>query len=179
MIATSTLAAAALVMAAASAATAAYGSEMQAQASQKSMNYQAQVAKNNATIDEQNAQATEQAGAQAAQAEGMKTAAQAGAVRAAVAANGLNPDAGSGEDLKQSVQTLGETDLIQIRNQTARAAFSQRVGGMSDAAQAQLDSSGAANAGAAGGINAANSLLSGGSSVSDKWFTYQKAGAFA
>lgn len=179
MFATTTLAVAALVTTAMAAATSAYGAEMQAQATQKSMNYQAQVARNNALIGEQNAQATEQAGASAESAEGMKTAAQAGAVKAALAANGLQPGTGTGGDLEKTVQTLGQTDLITIRNNTARTAYSQRVGVMSDQAQAQLDASGAANAGAAGGINAASSLLSGASSVSDKWFQFQNKGALA
>lgn len=169
---------ASLATAVVGAGVSAYGAVQSANAQEAAGKYQAQVATNNAKIQEQNAQATEQAGAVAEQAQGLKTAQQAGAIKAAVAANGLEGDTGSAKDLSSSVQKLGMTDLLTVRNNFARTAYGQRGGEMASLAQSQLDRAGAANAGAAGGINAATSLLSGASSVSDKWMTYNSRGVF-
>lgn len=152
------------------------GSQQAASAASASANYQAQVARNNATIQEQNAQAATQAGQTQEQNQRLKTAQNLGQARAAMAANGLDTTSGSPLGVIGDTAKLGELDALTIRSNTARTAYNYRVAGMSDTAQAGLDVATAQNAKAAGAYAGASTLLSGATSLSNSFLGWQQAG---
>lgn len=78
-----------------------------------------------------------------------------GAQRAALAAQGLNPDAGSGLDLQQDTAALSAVDALTVRNNAWREAWGYKVQGVSSTAQGKY-------AEIAGGAQARASLLTGG-----------------
>lgn len=162
---------------------AAAGARTQAQAVSEASKYQAQVARNNAVIDEQNAQVALDAGRTAEQGQRQKTAQIIGQTRNAIAANGFSTTNGTPADIISDEAKLGELDALTIRHNAARQAYGYRVEGMSDEAQAGLLEREGANALVAGEIKAGaaktaglSSILSGATSLSDKFLGWQKAG---
>lgn len=147
-----------------------------ANSTQASMNYQAQVNRNNAVIAENNAKAVQDAGQTEEQAQRQKTAQLVGRARATMAANGIDTTSGTSLDILGDTAKLGELDALTIRSNTARKAYGYRVQGMSDMAQADLDVASGKNAVAAGQTNAFGSVLSGATSLSDKFMGWQKQG---
>ena len=129
--------------------------------------YQAQVAENNAKIQQQNAKAAIEAGAVEEQNRRLQTAQQQGKIRAAIGASGVDPNFGSSLDLQSDAAKLGELDALTIRNNAARKAYGFQIQGLSDQATATLDRS-ASYA----------SLLGGASSVGSKYQSFSAAGAF-
>jgi hypothetical protein len=162
---------------------AAAGARSQASAVSAADNYQAQVARNNAIINENNAQAAEQAGQTLEQNQRQKTAQIIGSTRNAQAANGLDTTSGTPASVQTDEAKLGELDALTIRSNAGRQAYGYRVEGMSDEAQARLDDASAKNAIVAGNIKAdaaniqgVSSILSGATSLSDKFLGWQKQG---
>jgi hypothetical protein len=160
----------------ASAGLGVYGAIQQAGAQADAAAYQAQVARNNQIIAEQNATYARQAGAAQEAAQRMRTAALAGRQRAAMAANGFDVNSGSNLDIAGSAASLGEMDALTIRSNASRTAAGYSAQGRDLTAQAGLLDMQAANSNVAGTINAASSLLGGASGFSDKWFKYKQAG---
>lgn len=152
------------------------GAQQQAGATAAAATYQAQVAQNNATIAERNAEAIEQAGQTEEQNQRQKTAQNVGAARAAMAANGIDTTSGTALNVVGDTAKLGELDALTIRSNTARNAYNMRVSGMSDTNEAAMDTAKASNATAAGNIAGVSSILSGATSLSDKFLGWQKAG---
>lgn len=159
----------------ASAGIAAYGAEQQGQAQAKAATYQAQVAQNNQTIANQEAAATDQAEQSAETASRLKTAGAISSVRAAAGASGIDPNSGSPLGNVQSTAEMGELDALTIRSNYAREKYNYEVQGMSAGAQSTLDMAQASNASAAGDLGAFSSILSGASSLSSKWSSWQLA----
>ena len=162
---------------------AAAGARAQASAASAADNYQAQVARNNAIINERNAQAAEQAGQTLEQNQRQKTAQIISSTRTAQAANGLDTTSGTPAAVQADEAKLGELDALTIKNNAARQAYGYRVEGMSDTANAGLLEQSAANDIVAGNIKAdaakiqgISSILSGATSLSDKFLGWQKAG---
>ena len=162
---------------------AAAGARAQASAASAADNYQAQVARNNAIISERNAQAAEEAGRTLEQNQRQKTAQIISSTRAAQAANGLDTTSGTPADVQADEAKLGELDALTIKNNAARQAYGYRVEGMSDTANAGLLEQSAANDIVAGNIKAdaartqgISSILSGATSLSDKFLGWQRQG---
>ncbi len=167
------------VSAAATVASTAFGiigAQQQASAQAQAANYQAQVARNNAIIQERNAQAAIQAGETEAQNQQRKTAATLGAARAAMAASGLDTTSGTPLDLQSDIVKLGKLDELTIRNNAARTAYGYRIQGMSNTAEADLAGMRAKSAVSAGNIASMSTLLSGATSLSDKFMGWQRQG---
>lgn len=152
------------------------GAQQQASGQAAAANYQAQVATNNATIANQNAQAATQAGETEEQNQRQKTAQNIGQQRAVMAANGIDTTSGTSLDVLSDTAKVGELDALTIRSNTARQAYNYQVQGMSDTSQSSLDKATAANDITAGNIAGTSSLLSGATSLSDKFLGWQKAG---
>jgi hypothetical protein len=169
----------ALAASVASAAVSAYSSYEQGQSQKAAMAYQAQVAKNNQDIADQYAQMELAKGRQLEETKRLATAQQEGAIRAAAGASGLDPNAGSPVRLQEDTARVGEEDALTIRANAARAAYGYKVQGMNYAAQAQLDEMGSQDAARAGSLGAFSSILSGASSVGDKWARYKAAGVWS
>jgi hypothetical protein len=151
-----------------------YAASQQAAAQQAALNYQAQVARNNATIDAQNAAQARNAGETQAENQLLAAGQRTSMIRAAAAANGLDANTGTPASLQSDQEKLGMLDALTDRNNADQQAYSYETGAMSNTAQAGLYGSEAANAGASGMISGFNSLISGASSVSNKWLQYQE-----
>lgn len=173
MIAAPILAYAAIATSVAAAGVSAYGAMQQGAAAQKAANYQSAVAQNNATIQKQNADTATQVGDVQAENKLMESGQHAASIRAAAGANGLDANTGTPLNLQSDTAKIGQVDAMTIRNNASRQAYGFQVQGMSDTAQSQLDIAQGQNASAAGTIGAFSSVLSGASSVSDKWAMYE------
>lgn len=172
----STLALTAVAASTASAGIAAVGAIRQGQAQAQAAQYQAQVARNNAIIANQNSEAAIAAGNSQAITSELRTAQLAGRQRAALAASGIDPNSGSALDIQRDTAETGALDALTIRNNAARQAYGYQVAGVSDNAQAQLDQSTAANDTSASYLNAGGSIIGGASSVSNQWLSYNQKG---
>lgn len=121
--------------------------------------YQADIAQQNAAINEQNTR--------------LKTASLMGDQRAALAANGVDLGSGSASEILASSKFMGERDALMIRDEGARRAWAIREQGKGYAAEAAADSA------MAGAINPsmsmATSLLSGAGSVGSAWYKNNRA----
>lgn len=167
-------AAASAVVGVAGTALSAMNASAAGEAQQKSNNYQAQVAENNAILAKQNQeQATAKGDAQTEQA-GLRAAAAMGDTKAGEGASGVDVNTGSSVDVRKSQRILSDTDAQTIRYNAASEARGFGIQADSQTAQARLDRTSGANAGAAGSTNAEASLLSGASSVGSKYASWQQ-----
>jgi len=160
------------------AAVGAVGAEKSAEASKAAANYQAQVASNNAIIQQQNATQAQQKGEADAAAQAMATRQQAGKIKAAEAASGVDVNSPSSLDVQSSAAQLGELDALTIRSNYSRSVYGYETAANSQTAQSQLDVMAGKNASTAGNIGAATSLLSGATSLGTQYLSWQKAGLF-
>ena len=165
---------AALVLTAASAAISAYGAHEQGVAESNAANYQAQVARNNQIVANQNAQMALQTGQQQVAAKQQQTSQMIGEQRAAVAASNIDPNSGSARRIQGDTAGLGALDAATIKNNAARTAYGYQTQGTDFAAQAQLLQSQSSSAASAGNLSAFGSIVGGASSVANKWYTYNK-----
>jgi hypothetical protein len=154
------------------------GGYEQSQAQAASANYNAQVARNNQIIAQQNAQIALDQGNVAEQAQRQKTAQLIGADLAQEAASGVNPNSGSALDVRSSDAQIGELNALTTRYNAALKARDYENQASSFGAQAELYSAQAGWDQTAGFLNMGSSLLGGASSVSDKWLKYKQLGIF-
>ncbi len=148
----------------------------QGQAQSASANYQAQVARVNQQIQEQNATYERQKGDVEAQSQDMKNKAALGALSAAQGASGFDMNSGSSLDTRVSARELGRLDTLTVRNNAERRAHDFDIAAMNQGAQAGLYQAQGKTSQMAGYLGAASSLIGGVSSVSDKWLKFQNAG---
>ena len=134
-----------------SAVVSAVGAVRTAQAQQNTLNYQAEVAR-------QNALGAAQQGNAAAALQGRQNEQRLGAMRAAYGASGVTSDSGSAVDVLTS-----SASNMTLDNLTTQ--YNYKLKGLGYQDQAQLDQSGASNAMAAGYMNGTSDLLRGGSSA--------------
>ena len=158
-----------LGMGVAGAAVSAVGSVEAGEAGKGSADYQAQVARNNALIANENATWTAESGESKVAAQGMKTAQTVGTTKAAQGASNIDVNTGSASDVRTSEAKLGVLDALTIRSNSAREAYGYEVASTSDTAQAGLLEQQGAQAQTAGDIGALSSFLSGASSVGSKY----------
>jgi hypothetical protein len=164
---------AALVVGGIGAAVSAGGMVEQGRAQANAADYQAQVARNNALIAQQNATWTAQSGEAKVAAEGMKTAQRVGSAKAAQGASNIDVNTGSAANVRQAMGKVGATDALTIRSNTAREAYGYEVSGVSDIAQSQLLTSEAQQAPIGADIGGVGTFLSGASSVGGRYAAMQ------
>lgn len=148
------------------------GAEKQAQAENQMYQYQAQVANNNQTIANQNAQLALQQGQQQEAAKRQQTAQMIGGEITDLSAAGIDPTSLTSQRLQESTAQLGETDAMTIRSNALNTATGYRNQGLDFGAQAQVDQSAAQNALTAGNLNAFGSFASGTGTVANRWYQY-------
>lgn len=161
------------VMAVAGAGLSAANAYSGAEAKSAQSAYQAQVAANNAKLAEQDARYTIQAGEAQATNYGLKVRAAVGQQKAAQGASGIDVNSGSAVDVRAGTEALGMLDALTIRSNAAKAAYAKEVEATSDTAQSELLKSQSEQEAASAPLLAAGTLLSGASSVGEKWGKYQ------
>jgi len=154
------------------------GGQQQAAATKDAANFQAQVARNNQIIAQQNAAYARQAGAAETVAQGMKTAAVVGAEEAAQGSSGIDLTTGSPREVRRSTTELGQLDTLTIQQNAELRARGAEVQASNFGAEAGLAEMKARNASSAGTFSGFSSLLSAGSQFSDKWMKFQNEGVF-
>jgi len=145
--------------------------------------YQAQVARYNQQIMERNASLAEERGRIAEQNKRLQTGQMIGSQRAALAAQGADVNTGSPLDIQKDTAQAGEYDAATIRSNAAYEAYGYRLQGWGAGSNASLLQAGASNSYAAASRTAGMlpftlgaTLLSGASSVANKWSGYKMAG---
>ena len=157
------------VVGVASAAMGAMSSMQQAQASQDQANYQAQVARNNVVMAQQQADdvqllARMEESEYRTRVKGFK-----GKQRSVLAASGFEANEDDALDILADTAEIGEVDALKIRNKGQREAYRLQMAAQSGQAQAGLFDMQAAqqNPMAAGGF----AFGTGMAPVADKWMT--------
>jgi hypothetical protein len=154
------------------------GSISQGQAQKKAADYQAQVAKNNATIAQQNAQYAVAAGESKAQSQDFKNRAIAGAIESGQAASGIDLSSPTLADVRSSSAQIGRLDTANVMADAMLVARGQEAKASDFTAEAGLKTMEGENALTASYAKAGGTLLSGAGSFADKWNKYQSpAGA--
>jgi hypothetical protein len=170
------IAAVSLAATAASAAVGGYSAIASSEAAASNANYQAQVARNNQMIADQNAVFATEQGQQQSLAKQQQTAQQISGERAATAASGIDPNTGSSVRIQGSTAALGALDAQTITNNAARTAWGYKNQGMDFGAEAGLLQQQSSQASAAGALGAFSSIIGGASSVSSKWTQFNLNG---
>lgn len=171
-----TLATLSLVGTAVSGVTSFVGQMSQASAASAQANYQAQVARNNQIIADQNSRYAAAAGEARAQSQSFKNRAIAGSIEAGQGASGIDLGSPTLEDVRSSSAQIGRLDTATIAQDAQMQSRGYAQQGTNYGAQAGLydmQASGARTAGAIGGFS---SLLSSASSFSDKWLRFSDKG---
>jgi hypothetical protein len=141
--------------------------------------YQAGIAQLNQKIALQNRDYAYATGETQAEKYGMEARHRMGAIRAGEGASGIDIGSGSKLDVQKGQQTVTDIDMAQIRNNAARRAYGYSVEASQDVAQSNLYTAAASDARSAGTIGAIGSLVSGSTSVADKWLQGTSTGVFA
>jgi len=131
--------------------------------------YSSQVAKNNAIINNQNANYAIAAGEAKAGDQGMKNRAGLAALTTALAAGGTDINSGSAVDLRASKRAVGELDTERVLADTQLAAYGYRTQASNATAEAQLKTAEAGYDTTAGYLKGGGDLLSGASSIGLKF----------
>lgn len=163
-------------IAAASAAAAAVSSVQQGKAQAAQAKYQAAVAKNNQTIAQQNADDALKRGDIAAEEQRKKNNLLLGQQRNDLAAQGGDINSGTALDLQLDTVATGKLDELTIRNNAQREARNFLIQGSNSAAEADLYGMAGSSALTSGYLGAGQSILSGASSVGDKWAKFKDPG---
>jgi hypothetical protein len=161
-----------LGMQAVSAVSGAVGGMREGAAAAKQASYQAQVARNNQIIAQQNADYSSQVGETQAQAQDLKSRASLGSIEAAQSASGLSLASPSLSDVREGsaqIYRLDTANLIQNAALRTRGYLNQSN---DYGAEAALDTQKASDARTGGLLKAGGSLLSGASSFAEKWDKY-------
>lgn len=163
-------------MAVGSVAFGAMGAYQQSASAKASMEYQSQVAKNNAITAEYQAQDAIKRGQVAEEQQRRKTAMMKGSQTARLAANGLDISEGSALQILSDTDWMGEQDALTVRDNANREAWGYRVQGQNASSNSNMLKASA---------DAQNPLLSGATSimtnpatgvVAQKWYTMSGSG---
>lgn len=134
--------------------------------------YQAAVLRNNAMIAKSNARIKMAEGQRAEEAARLRTGMIMGSQKAAFAGGNIDVASGSVGDVLANTAMLGELDALTLRYNAESESLNFKN-------EARALSSQANQTITAGWINATTTLLSGSSSVSDKWMQFEEAGGEA
>ena len=157
------------VLAVAAVAVAAYSAYSSASAQGAAAHYQSQVAANNATIAQQNANYAIAAGEEKAQMTSMQNAARIGQIKAAIGANNVDVNSGSAADTIESQRELGKLDTETQMSNALLQAYGYKVAGTGYAAQSGLENLTASQTGVAEAGGVSGSLLSGAKAIPTSW----------
>jgi hypothetical protein len=138
--------------------------------------YKAAVAQQNQYIAAQNAQYEIQRGGILAQELGLKGAQQMGHIVAEQAASGIDVNTGTAPRVRTAQLTGIQTGEATTRSDAARRAYGFQIEGLSKTEEAQMDVMSGKAVAAALPYQEGSTLLSGASSVADKWMSYSKQG---
>lgn len=152
------------------------GSLSSGDAAQQRANYQAQVYRNNAIIDQQNQNWAISAGQAKENIQDMRTRATVGNIVARQGASGVEVGTGSNKAVTDAAGALGALDAMTIRSNTAREAYGYDVKKQSDLTSAEMKVREGEDAKTASYFSAASSLISGASSAFGKYASWQNAG---
>ena len=140
------------------------GAAQQGQAYATSDRYQAQIARNNTFMANQNAKWATQFGEVGATQESMKARGEIGQMKANAGAEGIDVNTGSTALVRDAATLVSNVNAETVKSNTAREAYGYTVQGVDYATQATLDDQAAKDAIAAGNLAAFGTLLSGASS---------------
>lgn len=141
--------------------------------------YQSQVAANNATIQRQNAEAALASGQYAEMASRLRSGAVRGAARAASASSGLDVSVGTPTQIAQTNEITSGLDAAMVHYNAAREAFGLQSNAANLDQESGLLAKAARDTAGGGGLAVLKSLVSGASSVADRWLRFKQAGAGA
>lgn len=131
--------------------------------------YQAQVARNNATIADRNAAYSIAAGQQATETQSKKGAAQIGEIKTSQAASGIDVNSGSAVDVQAGQRATNKLDTENVLSDAQLKAYGYTTQAQSFTSQAGLDEATAEQAPIGGILSGIGSLASNASSLSTKW----------
>lgn len=121
------------------------GAVRSAQAEKQNAKYQANIAQQNATLQEQAAQDALRRGANEANAKRIETRQQGAQMRAAYGASGVDGNYGSLLRLQEQQFEQGELDFLAIQDNAQREAYGNRVGAWNSRSDANMQSAKARN----------------------------------
>ena len=139
--------------------------------------YQAQVAKNNAIIANQNTNWATEFGDVSATAESMKSAGEIGALKARQGASGVDVNTGSNADVRAGAERLAEVNALTVKSNAAREAYGYTVQKSNYTNQAHLDEVASADAKQGANTNYWATLLGTAGSVAGQYSRWQSVGA--
>jgi hypothetical protein len=152
------------------------GAEQSASAKADADRYNAQVAANNAKINQDNAQRAAQAARQQGAAADMRAKAQEAATAAAFGASGIYTGSGSPLGVQRSEQQVDRLNTQTIVDNAMQQVRSYNVATMTDIAQQRQAEAAAANEQAAGNIAALSSFVGAAGQFSGNWLKFQMEG---
>lgn len=155
--------------AAAGGAAGAFGNLFKGEAESNMYNYQAGVARVNATVAAQDATYAREAGEVEAANTGMRTRAEVGSTRAGMAAGNVDINRGSGARVVASETAIGQQNEATVRANAAKRAYGFDVKAAEDVAQAGAYDAAATTSRESGDISAISSIIGAAGSVSSKW----------
>lgn len=167
------MAAASLAATVAATAVSAYGAMQTAKAQSAAASAKAQQDQNNAILAGRAADDASARGLVAQQQKGNQTNQLIGQQRAALAANGVDPNSGTAVDLQSDAAGNGELDQLTVGANAAREAAGYRAQGMNYSTQASVDEASSQNALSAGALQATSSIIGGAGSVAGQWYQFQ------
>lgn len=133
--------------------------------------YSAEVAKQNAQIERENAARASAAGETAAQQKSLQGAEQLGQIKAAQGASNIDVNTGSALNVQAGQRQLNQLDAETVLSNAELTGYGYRQQAASNDAQAVLDEREAEEAPIAGAFGAAGSFLSNAAGISNKWLT--------
>lgn len=148
------------------------GSIQQSRMQQQQAEYQADVARQNQQLAEQQASAERKQGYENMIAKRQETAKLIGRQRAAAGASGAVVDVGSNLDLQADTAAQGEIDAINLYNQGLDRAYNSEIQAWNYGSQAEAYDSQASAAGSNAWMSAAGTALGGIASIGSTWANY-------
>ena len=145
------------------------GSIRQARAQSEQMEYQADVARQNQQLAEQQASAERRQGYENMVTQRQETARLIGRQRAAAGASGAVVDVGSNLDLQADTAAQGEIDAINVYNQALDRAYNYDVQAVNYGNQEAAYDASASSAKKAGYINAFGTAIGGLATMGSTW----------
>ena len=162
-----------LIISAVGAGVSAYSSIQGGLAQSSAAAYQAQVAKNNATIAQQNARYATTAVEIQASERSQQAAATQGRIRTAIAANGVDVNTGSASDVQSSQRQIGQLDTENVMQSALLNAYGYRTQAAGYSAQSALDTAQSSQAVEGGILSGVGGLLGSAGSIGTKWLGAQ------
>ena len=150
------------------------GSIQQGKAAEAQGNYQAAVARNNATLAQQQSDDAIARGKEEEQAHRRRVAQTVGSQRAAIAGSGFELGDATSQDILGDTAKWGEIDAFTIRDNAAREAWGYEVQGSNYQADAQLSQMRGENAKTASYWSAGADLMGGASKFGTQYTDWKK-----